>query len=216
MNDDRADWEDAWKLFPGDVAYIWHASMHGETVARSLKNNEFVIRAQIVWAKPRFALGRGDYHWQHECCLYATRDTNVDCPDMPDYCDGYAVCWYAVRDSKKSHWQGSRKMSTLWNIDFSGQDLTATHSTQKPVACMRRPIVNNSARGECIYEPFSGSGTTLIAAESEGRICYAVELNPAYVDMAVKRWEAFTGQSAVHGETGEAFAQRCVHENGSA
>jgi len=212
LNDDRADWEAAWKLFPGDVAYVWHASMHGETVARSLRNNDFAIRAQIVWAKPHFVLGRGDYHWQHECCLYATRDTSVNCPDdMPNYCDGYAVCWYAVRESKKSHWQGSRKMSTLWSIDFSGQDTATTHSTQKPVACMRRPIVNNSKRGDIVYEPFLGSGTTLIAAESESRTCYAAELNPEYIDMAIRRWQAFTGQKAVH-ESGELFDQRCAHE----
>jgi hypothetical protein len=184
-----------------------------ESVARSLKKCGFSIRSQIRWAKPHCAIGRGEYHWQHECCLYATRKDDVECPDdMPGYCEGYSSCWYAVRESRKSHWQGSRRMSTLWSIDFSGQDMKTTHSTQKPVACMRRPIVNNSARGDVIYEPFCGSGTTLIAAESEGRICYAVELNPGYVDMAIRRWQAFTGESAIHEESGETFDLRHGHE----
>jgi DNA modification methylase len=208
LNDNRDDWREAWYLFPGDVAYVWHASTHSEMVARSLKRSGFVVRSQIVWAKPRFALSRGDYHWQHECCLYATREDGGDCPDMPGYCEGYASCWYVVRDSKKSHWQGSRKMSTLWEIDFSGQDATTTHGTQKPVECMRRPMINNSAQGEIVYEPFSGSGTTIIAAESVNRICYAAELNPEYVDMAVRRWQEYTGEDALHEGSGKFFDER--------
>ena len=76
---------------------------------------------------------------------------------------------------------------------------------QKPVECMRRPIENNSSIGQAIYEPFSGSGTTMIACEQTGRHCYAIELNPAYVDVAVKRWYEFTGKSAINEATGEAF-----------
>jgi DNA modification methylase len=214
LNDDRDDWRAAWELFNGDVAYVWHASTHMESVARSLKKCGFLIRSQLIWAKPRFAIGRGEYHWQHECCLYATREDGGGCPsDVPGYCEGYDACWYSVREAKKSHWQGSRKMSTLWSIDFAGQDMKTTHGTQKPVACMRRPIVNNSKRGDAVYEPFCGSGTTLIAAESEGRICYAVELNPGYVDMAVRRWQAYTGEDAIHEATGATFDDRCAHEH---
>ncbi len=113
LNDDIADWREAWKLFPGDVAYIWHASIHGGEVAESLRSCGFNIRAQIVWAKPNFALSRGDYHWQHECCAYALRDDE----DFAGYYDGYGACWYAVREKAKSHWQGSRSESTLWKID---------------------------------------------------------------------------------------------------
>ena len=77
------------------------------------------------------------------------------------------------------------------------QDAATVHGTQKPVECMRRPIVNNSSPGQAVYEPFSGSGTCIIAAEMEGRACHAIELSPAYVDVAVQRWQAFTGQDAV-------------------
>ena len=196
LNDDIDDWRDAWKLFSGDVAYIWHASLHGETVAESLRACGFAIRSQIVWAKPKFALSRGDYHWQHECCLYALREDDGECPEIPGYCAGYDSCWYAIREGKKSHWQGSRSESTLWEIGFN-EDTTTTHGTQKPVECMRRPMLNNSDINEIIYEPFSGSGTTIIAAESCRRRCYAVELNPEYVDMAVRRWQEYTGRSAI-------------------
>lgn len=172
-NDDRADWREAWALFPGDTAYVWHAAIHATTVAESLLACGFDIRAQIVWSKTRFALGRGDYHWQHE------------------------PCWYGVRKGAKSHWQGARDQSTLWSIAPAGAEDAATpHGTQKPVEAMRRPIVNNSARADAVYEPFCGSGTTLIAAETVGRTCFAMELDPAYCDVIVQRWEAFTGQSA--------------------
>ncbi|ACI97511.1 site-specific DNA-methyltransferase [Rhodospirillum centenum] len=176
-NDDRADWRDAWALFPGDVAYVWHAAIHATTVAESLIACGFDIRAQIVWSKSRFALGRGDYHWQHE------------------------PCWYGVRKGAKSHWQGARDQSTLWSIaPAGGEDAATPHGTQKPVEVMRRPIVNNSARGDVLYEPFCGSGTTLIAAETVGRVCYALELDPTYCDVIVRRWEGFTGQRATRAD----------------
>ena len=181
-NDDRADWREAWALFPGDVAYVWHAAIHATTVAESLIACGFDIRAQIVWSKSRFALGRGDYHWQHE------------------------PCWYAVRKGTRSHWQGARNQSTLWSIAPTGAEDAATpHGTQKPVEAMRRPIVNNSERGDLIYEPFCGSGTTLIAAETVGRRCLAMELDPAYCDVILRRWEAFTGKSALLEAEGRTF-----------
>ncbi|MFC7541062.1 site-specific DNA-methyltransferase [Siccirubricoccus deserti] len=173
-NDDRADWRAAWALFPGDVAYVWHAGVHARTVIESLEAAGFVIRSQIVWAKPRLVLGRGDYHWQHEPCLYA------------------------VRKGATGHWQGARDQTTLWSIGNGGpEDLATVHGTQKPVECMRRSIVNNSVAGEAVYEPFCGSGTTIIAAETAGRVCLAMEVSPAYCDVAIERWQAMTGQPAV-------------------
>ena len=79
------------------------------------------------------------------------------------------------------------------------------HGTQKPVKCMRRPMLNNSSPGEAVYEPFLGSGTTVIAAESCGRVCFGVELNPLYVDVAVRRWQAFTGRAGVRESDGCSF-----------
>jgi DNA modification methylase len=197
LNDHIDDWREAWKLFPGDVAYIWHAALHAENVAASLRAADFRIRSQIVWAKPNLVLSRSEYHWQHECCLYVLREDDGDCPEPPGYCEGYESCWYAVKEGSKSHWTGDRKSTTLWEIDFSGQDASTIHGTQKPVECMRRPMINNSEPGELIYEPFLGSGTTMIAAQSVKRLCYAVELNPKYVDIAVRRWQDYTSRSAV-------------------
>ncbi|MDO5623028.1 MAG: site-specific DNA-methyltransferase [Paracoccus sp. (in: a-proteobacteria)] len=181
LNDDRADWREAWALFPGDIAYVWHGALHAATVAASLEVNGFAIRAQIIWAKDRLILSRGDYHWQHE------------------------PCWYAVRKTGKGHWAGDRKQTTLWRIANRDQDAETVHGTQKPVECMRRPILNNSSPGQAVYEPFMGSGTTLIAAESCGRICLGLELNPAYVDVAVDRWQQFTGEAAVLEGDGRTF-----------
>ena len=122
-NDDRADWRDAWALFPGDTAYVWYAAIHATTAAESLIACGFDIRAQIVWSKNRFALGRGDYHWGHE------------------------PCWYAVRKGTRSHWQGARDQSTLWSMASAGTEDAATpHGTQKPVEqCAGRSSITASA-----------------------------------------------------------------------
>ena len=143
-------------------------SLHGGTVAESLRACGFGIRSQIIWAKPHFTLCRGDYHWQHECCWYAVRDGEAKPTpeEIAGYFQGYESCWYAIREKGKSHWQGSRSESTLWEIDFK-EDAKTTHGTQKP-------MLNNSAPGDAVYEPFSGSGTSIIAAESCHRRCYAV------------------------------------------
>ena len=183
LNDDRADWREAWALFPGDVAYVWHGALHATTVAESLEAAGFAIRRQIIWAKERLVLSRGDYHWQHE------------------------PCWYAVKKAGKGHWAGDRKQTTLWQISSRDQDAETVHGTQKPVECMRRPILNNSSPGQAVYEPFMGSGTTLIAAETTGRVCLGIELNPAYVDVAVERWQRFTGKAAVLEGSGESFSE---------
>ena len=133
------------------------------------------------------------------------RDETV-CPELPGYCgDSYQACWYAVREGEISHWQGSRKVSSVWEIDFSGQDEKTIHGTQKPVECMRRAILNSSKVNDMVYDPFSGSGTTIIAAQSCRRRCLAVELDPAYVDMAVRRWQRYTSQSATLAESGKTF-----------
>ena len=181
LNDHRADWREAWALFPGDVAYIWHGALHAGTVAESLTACGFSIRSQIIWAKERLVLSRGDYHWQHE------------------------PCWYAVRDKATGHWAGDRRQTTLWSIASRDQDAATVHGTQKPVECMRRPILNNSSPGQAIYEPFSGSGTTLIAAETTGRSACALELDPGYVDVAIRRWQQFTGAQARLESTGATF-----------
>ena len=188
-NDDRIDWAEAYLLFPGDVAYVWHAGLYAGQVAAALEASGFRIRSQIIWAKQQFALGRSDYHWQHE------------------------PCWYAVRDGSAANWCGDRTQSTLWQVPnlnpFGGsRDEEATgHGTQKPVELMRRPILNHTAAGESVYDPFLGSGTTLIAAEETARVCFGVEIEPRYVDVIVKRWQNLTGRAAVLADSGVTFDQ---------
>jgi DNA modification methylase len=195
LNDDRADWQEAYALFPGDTAYVWFGALHGEVATAGLTACGFQLRAQIIWAKQHFTLGRGDYHWQHE------------------------TCWYAVRAGKASHWQGDRTQTTVWEIANTNpfgnpqREPSWGHGTQKPVECMRRPIANNSRPGQVIYDPFLGSGTSVIAAEMTGRVCCGLELNPAYVDVIVCRWQLFTGRAASHQASGQSFDERAARLN---
>lgn len=164
-NDERVDWSAAWHLSPCAVAYVWHAGVHAAEVALSLLREGFEIRNQIVWAKPSLVMSRGHYHWQHE------------------------PCWYAVRKGQTSRWCGDRKQSTLWEIaglnPIGRQEERFAHATQKPVECMARPIKNHASPE--VYEPFAGSGTTICAAEQNGRLCYAMEIDPKYVAVSLER-----------------------------
>ena len=182
LNDDRADWSEAWALFPGQVCYVWHAGLAAGTVADSLIKADLIPRSQIIWNKGSMVMGRSDYHWKHE------------------------PCWYAVKKGSKGYYGGDRKQTTVWDIAKPSKSETG-HSTQKPVECIKRPIDNNSSPGQAVYEPFSGSGTTIIAAEMTGRMCHAIELSPVYVDVAVKRWQSFTGKTATLEATGQTFVE---------
>lgn len=180
-NDEVTDWTPAWKLFPGDVAYVWHSSAYVAETIKSLIAAGFEMRAEIIWNKGRLVPGRGHYHYQHEPCRYV------------------------VRVGKNGHWHGDRKQSTIWDIQLNsgfeskkdtGGDAHTKHSTQKPVDCMQRPMLNNSEKGDAVYDPFLGSGTTIIAAERCGRRARGMELNPGYVDIGIMRWEKETGRKA--------------------
>lgn len=168
-NDDRADWREAWALFDGDIAYVWHADSKSPLVAESLESVGFGLRNLIVWAKSNFAISRGHYHHKHE------------------------PCWYAYREGKPAQWSGDRSQTTLWEIDKPVKSETG-HSTQKPVECMARPIRNHDF--ELVYDPFLGSGTTLIAAEQLDRRCFGMEIDPKYCDVILARWEKLTGKLA--------------------
>lgn len=170
QNDDRADWTPAWKLFPGEVAYVWHSALNFSPVLASMEAADFKLRSQIIWKKSRFAISRGHYHWKHEPCLYM------------------------VRKGRKAHWTGDRTQTTVWEIDHAKND--TGHGTQKPVECMLVPIQNHGEDGDGVYDPFVGSGTTIIACEQAGRRCFAMDIDPAYVQIALQRWEEFTGEKA--------------------
>jgi DNA modification methylase len=175
-NDDRADWREAFALLPGDVAYVWHGGLHAAVVAEGLEAAGFEIRSQIIWAKKSLVLSRGAYHWQHE------------------------PAWFAVRKGATAHWIGDRKQSTLWEIPSvhrtagTSDDAITNHGTQKPIECVARALRNHAGD---VADFFVGSGTTVIAAEQLGRRCFAMEIDPVYVQMAIERWQNFTGRQAV-------------------
>lgn len=190
--DTQADWSDAFALVPSvHIAYVWHATSHLVEVAQGLKRIGFEVRQQIIWDKTVAAMSRSAYHWKHE------------------------PCWYAVKDGTTATWIGSKDQTTVWeaaspkHIMSGSKEERLPHPTQKPVELMRRSIVNHIKRGESVYEPFLGSGTTLAAAQMTGRICYGVEIEPRYVDVVVQRWQKFTGKHATldgDGRTFEAIA----------
>lgn len=180
LNDDRYDWSEAYSLFSGDIAYVWHSSSYTHKFAETIEKCGFDLVNLIIWNKQHFVLSRGDYHGKHE------------------------PLWYAVRKGQKirHNWQGKRDQTTVWDIDNNNygaktKEEQTGHGTQKPLECMLRPILNNSKEGESVYDPFGGSGTTLIACEKSKRNCYMMELSPAYVDVIIKRWENSTNQKAV-------------------
>ena len=199
-NDHTAEWTAAYRLFPGNIAYVWCPS--GPNMVEFFHNLEaagFEVRNQIIWMKNSLVIGRGAYHHQHENCWHGERptadgpETEGDDPDADE--DEHGAIWYGVRKGANSQWVGNRKQSTIWKIDKPRKSETG-HGTQKPLECMERPIRNH--RGE-IYDPFLGSGTTLIASERLNRRCYGIELDPAYCDVIVQRWENHTGEKAQKG-----------------
>jgi site-specific DNA-methyltransferase (adenine-specific) len=180
LNDDRYDWSEAYSLFNGDIAYVWHSSLYTHKFAENIEKCGFDLISLIIWNKQHFALSRGDYHGKHE------------------------PLWYAVRKGQKirHNWQGKRDQTTVWDIDNNNygaktREEQTGHGTQKPIECMLRPILNNSKEGEGVYDPFGGSGTTLIACEKSKRNCYMMELLPTYIDVIIKRWEKESGKKAV-------------------
>jgi len=179
-NDDRATWGDAFAFFPGAVAYVWHAGLMAGVVASELEQAGFALRAQIIWQKQHFAMSRGHYHWQHE------------------------PAWYAVRTGETAHWAGSRSQTTVWEIpnlnplggERAGENAVTGHGTQKPVALWEIPIRNHTVSTDVVYDPFCGSGTAVIAAEKTGRTCFAIDIDPRYIQATITRWERFSGHRA--------------------
>jgi DNA modification methylase len=171
----------AWAVEAG-TAYLWSPSLEeGYSIKHGIETAGFRVQSQLVWRKTPFVIGRADYHWQHE------------------------ICWYAFKGANHP-WFGGRDKGTVWDIP-KAQKMDGGHPTQKPVECMKRPIENNSSPGQAVYDPFVGSGTTIIAAEITGRACHAIELHAPYVDVSVLRWQNFTGKTATLEATGETFAE---------
>jgi len=177
--DTRVDWSKAFALVPSlTVGYVWHAGVHAAEVAEGLERIGFEIVAQVIWDKGLFAMGRSWYHWSHE------------------------PCWVVRKKAAKVRFLGSRDQATIWHapspkmIMAGSAEPRLDHPTQKPLVLFETPIRNHLKAGESLYEPFCGSGTALIAAERTGTRCYAMEIDPIYLEVVLRRWERFSGLSA--------------------
>jgi DNA modification methylase len=155
---------------PGASFYVWHADTEGFNFRGAVRDCGEKVRQCLVWAKDVLVMGRQDYQWQHEPCLYGWKD-------------GAAHGWYS-----------DRKQTTLLKFDRPSRN--QEHPTMKPVGLFAYLISNSTAPQGLAYDPFLGSGTTLIAAEQLGRKCYGMEISPQYCDVIVKRWETLTGKQA--------------------
>ena len=178
QNDDRADWTEVYAQFSGNIAYVWHASCQADLVKVNLEDANFDVRQMIVWNKSVMVMGRSAYHWKHE------------------------PCWYAVRKGKDANWLGDRKQTTVWDaaspnhIMGGSKDDKTEHPSQKPISICVTPIVNHVRAGDSVYDPFLGSGSTLIACEKTNRRCYGCEIDAHYCSVVIQRWKDFTGKEA--------------------
>ena len=193
-NDDQADWTDVWALFTGNVAYVWHASKFTDVVMESLRKTGLEPSQQIIWNKSVMVMGRSDYHFKHE------------------------PCWYAIRKGQGHNWKGDRKQTTIWDasppnhIMGGSKEEKTTHPTQKPAALYEKSYLNHTNPGEYVYEPFGGSGTSIVVCEKLGRRSLTMELDPKDCDVIVKRWQEFTGNDATLESDGGTFNSRSVKD----
>lgn len=200
--DDRIDWSEAFELVPSLlVAYVWHNALSAPVVLAGLERIGFEPVQQIVWDKGEFTFGRSWYQWAHEVCLAARRPGGR----ILDRPRNQATVWHmAAVDSGEAVHPATccLHQSDVWaarspkKTGGAPGEVTVDHPTQKPVVTAQIPIANHLAEGEAVYEPFAGSGTTLIAAETLGRVALAMEIEPRFAQLTIERWEAFTGERA--------------------
>jgi site-specific DNA-methyltransferase (adenine-specific) len=164
---------------PGAVFYIWHADLEGYNFRGAAKDAGWQVRQCLVWKKSSLVMGRQDYHWQHEPCLYGWKE-------------GAAHLWAT-----------DRKQTTI--LEFNKPSRNGEHPTMKPVELFEYQMLNNTKGADIVLDSFGGSGTTIIAAEKHGRYGRLMELDPKYCDVIIKRWQDFSGKVAIHAETGEKF-----------
>jgi DNA modification methylase len=185
--DTRAEWSEAFALVPSlEAAYVWHASKFTREVLNGLLQIGFLHFQQIIWNKGRAVLTRTPYWYQHEPCWFV-RKKNAP--------------WFGKPGENSTIWDSPSPKFVMGGSEEDKFD----HPTQKPVDLMRRPIMNHTRRGELVYEPFLGSGTTLAAAELAERICLGMDIDPKYVDVVIKRWQKLTGKQAVLENDGRTF-----------
>jgi len=165
----------------GAVFYIWHADSEGYNFRGACNDAGWKVRQCLIWKKSSMVMGRQDYHWKHEPCLYG---------------------W---KEGAGHLWATDRKQTTI--LEFDRPHRNGEHPTMKPVGLFEYQMLNNTKGGDIVLDLFGGSGTTMLAAEKHGRHGYLMELDPKYCDVIIKRWQDFTGKIATHAETGQPFAE---------
>ena len=195
----------------GAAFYVWFAGNHFTEVWKSLTSSQLNVKQQLIWNKNTLVLGRQDYQWKHEPCLYGWKD------GAAHYFVDKRNLVTVIEDKKDLENMSKQEMKDLLEKIFLRQELPSTvidcdkpqrsadHPTMKPIPLMGRLIANSSRRKDIVLDIFGGSGTTLIASEQLGRKCRMVEYEPIYVDVIIKRWEELTGMKA--------FLMRNIHEN---
>lgn len=164
-------------------AYVWSATMaSGYDALKALMAAGFHVQSQIVWVKNTLVLGQADYQWKHE------------------------PCWYGWTPGKNHYWNGGRALTTIWELSKDANS-AYLHPMQKPTALAETAINNSCPKGGVVLDVFGGSGSTLIACEKTTRRARLIELAPAYVDVIILRWQAFTGQDATLDGDGRTFAK---------
>lgn len=165
----------------GAVFYIWHADSEGFNFRGACQDVQWKVRQCLVWRKNSMVMGRQDYHWRHEPCLYG---------------------W---KGGAGHLWASDRKQTTI--LDFDRPTRSLEHPTMKPVALFEYQMLNNTKGGDLVLDLFGGSGTTMIACEKNGRYARVMELDPKYCDVSIRRWQAFAGKRAVLESTGQPFPE---------
>jgi DNA modification methylase len=177
-------------LGPNAAIYCWHAHKRCGEIQRIWHDLGILDHQQIVWVKPTAVFGRSVFHYRHEPCMLGWKKG-----EMPPH-------------------DGSHQYDTAWEVDWNGKGriIGNEHPTEKPVELFARPLRKHTRRGEVVFEPFSGSGSQIIAAEQLGRLCRAMEISPPFVDVAIRRWERATGKVATL--DGRSFAETKAHREG--
>ena len=173
---------------PGAVFYIWHADSEGSNFRGAVHDAGWKVRQCLIWKKQTIVMGRQDYHWKHEPCLYG---------------------W---KEGAGHLWAADRKQSTI--LEFDRPSRSGEHPTMKPVALFEYQMLNNTKGGDIVIDSFGGSGTTMIAAEKNGRHSRLMELDPKYCDVIVTRWQNFTGKKATLESDGQTFEDIKAVRNG--
>lgn len=171
---------------PGAPFYIWHADSEGYNFRGACRDAMLRVRQCLIWVKSSLVMGRQDFQWKHEPCLYGESEIEED---------AHEPCLYGWTEGKKHYFFKNRRQTTVLNFDKPVK--SAEHPTMKPVKLFDYQMQCSSREGDAVLDLFAGSGTTIVAAEQNGRRAYCMELDPKYVDVIIDRWEKFTGRKAV-------------------